>query len=154
MIYSSSITVPANTPATDPLRIPLKVTKGLVYRLEVEFPPGPWGLLYMAVFDGSFQVWPTTPGEFFHSDHYCVAFDDTYLKETAPYTFDIIAYNLDDTYQHKAQVRIGLVSEKVFMARFLPSLSYEFFKEMLIELQKSQEAEKQAQLENVFPWVR
>ena len=85
MIYSKFITTPANTLQSNPLRTSIKVTKGLVYKVEIMFPPGSLGLLRVAIFDGAYQAWPSTVGEWFRTDGETISYDDTYLKESAPF---------------------------------------------------------------------
>jgi len=138
VIYNANIATPANRAKTNLKRTVLNVTRGLVYRVEFSFPSGPAGLMGVAVFDGLFQLWPSTVGEFFASDGETIAFDDMYLKEAAPYQFDIYTYNTDDTYPHSVAVRIGLVSKEVFLARFMPTKSYDY----LADLMRKMEAER------------
>jgi hypothetical protein len=153
MIYAADIITPANTPLESPLCTRLKVTKGLIYRVEIDFPPGPCGFLYVAIFDGSYRCWPSTPGTWLHSDSLVIAFDDTYLKETQPYEFQIYTYSIDDTYEHWCQVRLGMVSKEIFMARFLPSLTYQEMLKAIEGLGKLQEEQKQAVIEQPFSWL-
>lgn len=157
MIYSANITTLKDTFQASPKKTTLKLTKGLVYKLEVDFPSGSAGLMGVAIFDGGLQVWPSNVGQWFTGDNTKLSFEDVYLKEAAPFLFTIWTYNEDDTYNHLVIVRIGLVSNKVFMARFLPHLSYEFFEDMLVRLQKEQveraEQQKQAITETPFPWI-
>jgi len=153
MIYSVDIVVPANRPPTNPAHHVLNVTKGLVYRFELEFPPGCAGLVHVAVFDGGHQVWPSSPEGTFHTDGYTINFDDTYLKETAPYQFDVFSYSTGTTHQHTPVLRIGFVSQEIFMARFLPTYTYKYFVKMLEELRLEQEARAQEAAMKPFGWI-
>lgn len=157
MIYLADITTPANTPKSSPLKTVLKVTKGLVYRIEIEFPPGPSGLLFVSVKDGGVAIWPTGSNEAFRGDDNQINFDDIYLKDQPPYKFDIYTYNLDDTYEHSVRLRIGMVSKEVFLARFIPSYGYDYLVAALDKLQadrdKLSEEKRQEVLGNPFPWV-
>ena len=127
MIYTANITTAANTARTSLKKTTIRVTKGLVYKVEFFYPAGSSGLLGLAVFDGLYQVWPSSVGEFFISDDETIRFDDLYLKESAPYEFQCYTFNVDDTYDHLVGVRIGLVSSEVFMARFMPTRDRQFF---------------------------
>lgn len=138
-------------------RTPLLVTKGLVYKVELYFPRGSAGLLGVAIFDGFFSVWPSNAGEFFTGDDELISFDDLYLKEAAPFQLDIYTYNYDDTYPHSVDVRVGLVSKEAYQARFLPSIAWGDFAEMMSRL-LAEQAEKQAvQKEKIaegdFKWL-
>ena len=107
--------------------------------------------------DGGFQVWPSPLGSWFTGDSIVIGFDDVYLKESAPYQFNIFTYNDDDTYEHLIHVRIGLVTNEIFMARFLPSMAYKDFAEALLQIQAEQTVivAEQAQgiINNPFPWL-
>jgi hypothetical protein len=157
MIYQASITTLKNTASTSPKETILKVTKGLVYKIEVFYPLGSSGLLGCSVWDGSFQVWPTTLGTWFIGDGNIIAFDEVYLKEEEPFEFRIYTYNEDDTYNHYLSVRLGLVSKEIFMARFLPHLSYKYMMDVINQLAQQQAEQQQQQAEELlaapFSWL-
>jgi len=152
MIYALDVTTPANTPSSSPKRTRMQVTKGLVYQVEIEFPPGPLGYCHVAILDGAYQVWPSNPDADFHGDNGMIVFPDTYLKYAEPYEFIVETWNEDDTYQHTIHVRIGMVSEEVFMARFLPTMTYDKMLEALEAVREKQEAEREAIIAKPLPW--
>lgn len=130
MIYIANITTVKNTAQSSLKKTTIRVTKGLVFKVEFFFPPGSAGLMGLAVFDGLYQVWPSSVGEFFLSDGETISFEDLYLKESGPFEFQCYTYNIDDTHDHLVGVRIGLVSSEVFMARFLPTRDRNYFKRL------------------------
>lgn len=153
MIYTADIVTSSGQTIEDPLVTRIKVTKGLVYRVEIEFPPGAAGLHHVVVFDGGHQVWPTTSGVTFHGGWSLIGFDDTYLKLAAPFEFTAYSWNLDDTYDHLIQVRIGMVSDEIFMARYLPTYAYEHFLK-LIEIQRVEQEQRRLEIgDTPFPWL-
>lgn len=127
MIYTANITTVKNTAQTSLKQTRIRVTKGLVYKVEFYFPAGSAGLMGLAVFDGLYQVWPSSVGEFFIGDDLTIAFDDLYLKESEPFEFQCYTYNTDDSNDHLVIPRIGLVSSEVFMARFMPTRDRNYF---------------------------
>lgn len=157
MIYTANITTEKETEKTDLDKTVLHVTKGLVYKVEFYFPPGSAGLMGIAVLDGLYQVWPSNIGEFFTSDDETISFDDLYLKSAAPFQFDIYTYNTDTKHDHKCSVRIGLVSNEVYMARFLPNRTIEDFTRLLAQMEdeRADRARLQAlrRKETPFPWM-
>ena len=159
MIYSKDITTAASPAFTKvaPKVTELNITKGLIYRVDITFPQGSAGLLGVCIFDGGFQVWPSSIGEWFSGDGLGIRFEDIYLKNAAPFKFLIKTYNDDDTYEHLVNVRIGQVSKEIYMARFLPHLSYKFYTDMLKQLQveqsETQATQKQDILSNPFPFL-
>lgn len=138
MIYSASITTAKDTGVDELKKTIVKVTKGLVYKVEFFFPSGSAGLMGVAVFDGLYQVWPSNVGEFFVGEEQVIAFEDMYLMESAPYEFQCYTYNLDDTHGHFVAVRIGLVSSEVFLARFMPTKGHDY----LVKLRKKMMEER------------
>ena len=144
MIYSASITS-GKAGASDASRsVVLSVTKGLVYRLEVEFPAGCCGLLSCRIFDGSYQVWPSSRDDAFHADGAVIAFDDSYLKIAAPFEFRIETVNSDDTWPHTIQVRLGMASSEAFMSRYMPSIAWDKFNKVLAQAARDQEVIREA----------
>lgn len=145
MIYTANITT-LKSPATPPLKkTTIHVTEGLVYKVEFYFPSGSAGLLGVAVFDGLYQVWPSTVGEFFTGEDMVISFDDMFLMESAPFEFQCYTYNEDDTHEHFVSVRIGLVLKQVFQARYLPTSSADVFREVLAQMQVERELLAQRQ---------
>ena len=134
MIYVANINTEKNTAKSSPKVTYLKLTKGLIYRCSFQFPRGPSGLVGLAVFQGLFQMWPSSVGEYFIADDETINFDDLFIFEDAPYDLAIKTYNEDETYDHVVSVRIGLVSKEVFQARFLPLTSHEYLAELMLDL--------------------
>jgi len=157
VIYSIQTNTAANTSKANRQRTELRVTKGLVYKVEIDIPYGAQGLSAIAIYDGSFSVWPSTVGQFFRGNDIVISFDDLYLKETAPYHFDIYTWNTDTVYSHIIDVRLGMVSKEIYKARFLPTLSWKEFAQVLEETREKQLAEaklqKQQVLEKPFEWL-
>lgn len=157
MIYTANITTPKDTAKTALKTTRINVTKGLVYKVDFYFPSGSAGLMGVAVFDGLFQVWPSSVGEFFVGEDMVIPFDDMYLMESAPFEFQVYTYNEDDTYNHFLAVRIGLVSKELFLARFLPTKSDEYMLDLVTNMIAEQEARARMQREQleqtVFEWM-
>lgn len=112
----------------------------------------------IAVFDGLYQVWPSNVGEFFIGEDHVIDFDDMYLKGAAPYEFQCYTYNDDTEHEHFVSVRIGLVSNEVYMARFMPSKTFEYFNELLAQMSAERVAQAKQQLERIretpFGWMK
>jgi len=149
MIYTATITESANTAKVDATRTVLRVGKGLVWRIEAEFPPGCVGLAHLQLWDGGYQLFPSSPGESFASDSTVIAFDDLYLKQSAPFEFVAVTWNLDELYDHTMQIRVAMASNEAFMSRYMPSLSWDKFNESMRIAAEDQERIKQEQLEQL-----
>jgi hypothetical protein len=154
MIYTIAFTIPFSTSEAFPHHESLIVCRGLIYRVEFQFPPGCAGLAHVVMCDGGHQMYPSSLGQWFCTDSTVIGFDDTFLKLAAPYQFDLYGYNEDETYDHTVYVRVGMVDKEIFMARFLPSYGYAELVKVIEEQQKVQEAERAAVLTEPFPWLR
>ena len=152
MIYAIDITTPASTTKLSPQWTSLNMTKGLVYKVHIQFPKGSAGLLGVAMFRGGFQLWPSSRATYFIGDDNIIEFDDVYLIENDPTLLKIKTYNDDDTYEHQVLIRIGLVSANIFMARFLPSYAYKDYLNILKDLEEEQEKRRQEILKDPFPF--
>lgn len=153
MIYTANITIPKNTPATKPIDKRIKISLGLIYKVELQFPPGCGGLAHVVINDGGYQVWPSTPQTDFATDDYTISFEDTYLKTSDPSEMVVYGYNEDDTYQHIIQVRLGVADKNIFMARYLPTMSYDYFMEMMDQKALREEEKRKGILANPFPFL-
>ena len=157
MIYIANILTLKNTAKTELKKTTINVTSGLVFKVEFYFPAGSAGLMGVAVYDGLYQVWPSSVGEFFTGEDQLIAFDDMYLKESAPFELQCYSYNVDDTYDHFVSVRIGLVSADVFLARFMPSRKRVDLDKLRAEMLKAKSDRAALQLQNMpqtpFKWM-
>jgi hypothetical protein len=113
MFYDFALTVPRNTPESAPYILSAKLTRGIIHRVEIEFPRNCAGLVYVRILHLEHQLYPTNPGGAFRSDGYVVPIDDYYPLLTQPYGLKLIGWNLDDTWAHTPTVRIGVMSERV-----------------------------------------
>lgn len=153
MIFVENFLLSAKGTIDKPLQKKMIVCKGLIYRVEVFFPPGCAALAHISINDGGFRVWPSNPDSYFASDGSTIAFDDLYLKETEPYLFNLVGYNTDDTYDHTVTIRLGLVLKEAYQARFLPHKTWSYFEKMMERLELSQKEERERILAQSFAWT-
>ena len=143
MIYAASIrTSPGKSEATA-TRTPIKITKGLIWLIEVDFPAGCVGLVHVQLFDGKYQLLPASPGKTLAGQNQLLRYDDSYLKEAAPYELTLVTWNEDELWPHNIQVRIGVASSRLFMARYLPSVGW---KDFAMEMEKTRQEQKDMSL--------
>jgi hypothetical protein len=113
MFYDFAITIPANTPKASPVVTELKLTAGVIHRVEIQFPAGCMGLAHIAINDGLHQLLPTNPDGDFASDDYVIPIDEYYPMPGGDYILTARGWNMDDTYPHTLSVRIGILSGDV-----------------------------------------
>lgn len=120
MVYSFAIDTPANTPEANKKKTDIKLTLGVIHQIDFVFPPGCAGLAYLAVNNGLHQIWPTNPGEYFHTDGETISFKEFYELKNDPHILSVYSYNLDDTYDHVVVVRLGVLKKTEIQGVWLP----------------------------------
>ena len=115
MYYDFSFTIPANTAKASPEELEVKLTHGIVHRVEVGFPPGCAGLVSCVIKEGLHQHWPTNPDGAFNFDDYTISFNEFLEFTRKPYTLTLQGWSEDDTYDHTIEVRIGVLPIDVLM---------------------------------------
>ena len=108
MFYDLSLTIPPNTTKLAPLERDFLLCRGVINHLEIGFPPGCAGLAHLQIGRTGAQLWPTNPQGSFSTDGYNIVFDEAYELYFEPYQVGLTAWNLDDTYPHTLEVRIGI----------------------------------------------
>jgi len=113
MFYEFPLTVAVGKTRADPALQVIKLTQGLIHRLEVEFPDGCCGLIHVRVLWLDHQVWPTNPNEWFTSDGHVIIVDDYFELYGAPYLLKIEGWSEALSYPHTVTVRIGVLPKAV-----------------------------------------
>jgi len=150
MIYGTGITTAAGGSKATATRTTLRLTKGLIWLMEVDFPPGCVGLVHVQIFDGNYQLLPASPDKDLSGDGRLLRYDDLYLKEAAPFEVSIVTWNEDELWDHTIQIRVGLASTRLFMARYLPSIAWEDFGQAMEEAKAEQEVAKAEQIKEIL----
>lgn len=113
MIFSFSITTPANTAETAKLPTVLKIGYGIIHQIDIQFPMGPSGLLHLHINNALNQVWPYNTGEDFALDATTVRFREFIKSLEEPFQLTAYTWNEDDTYEHTVFIRIGILPPAV-----------------------------------------
>lgn len=109
MYFCWDITVEANTLAEDPLEQYLKITKGVITRVDVKFPAGCHGMVGIRFLRYEQQLIPLTSDEWITGDDETVP-TETYGNLTDyPYQLKLVACSPDTTYDHTITVRIQVL---------------------------------------------
>jgi len=124
MLYQRTLTVPANTPETEPVSATLKLAYGASTRREIEFPDGCHGLVHVRVNEHGWQVLPWSRDEWLASEGSVIVDDSVYPLETVPYVFTLIAYNEDTANSHAITLRVQVAEGAIAagLARFISAL--------------------------------
>lgn len=113
MLYVLALTVPANTAGTTPYEEELRLTDGVITRVEVEFPAGCAGLAHSYARMALHQVFPTNPDGNLASDDHVIVWNDYEDLDADPRTLTIGGWNLDDTYDHTITWRVELTDRAI-----------------------------------------
>jgi len=120
MVFNSRITTPANTAELTPLRTTLKCTQGLIYQVDVFFPPGSSGLMGVQIRNQNVSLYPRNRDEWFIGDNNFLSFPDVFELFIDSNIIEIFTYNVDTDYEHLVQISIGILSKEQYIARFIP----------------------------------
>lgn len=123
MVFSIRITTDANTSELLPLRTLLKCAQGVIYQVDVMFPPGSSGLMGVQIRNQNISLYPRNRGEWFIGDNYSLSFPDLFELYIDSNIIEILTYNLDTDYSHLCAVSIGIVAKGDFIEHFLPGRS-------------------------------
>ena len=113
MFYDFSFTILADTSASSPKVERVKLEYGILHLIEISFPAGCAGLVHLQIFDNGHQLFPTNPGGSFNTDDYTIRFNDHYPLLNPPYTLRLVGWNLDDTYDHTLEIRLGILPPEI-----------------------------------------
>lgn len=113
MYYDFAVLVETKHKVDSPKEEELLLTHGIIHRVEVEFPAGCRGQVYLQVLHREHQVWPTNPQGAFNGEGYTVPIDEHYKLTSEPYALKAVAWGVDCSYPHTITVRIGILPEKI-----------------------------------------
>lgn len=108
MLYYKEVTVPVNTPITEPYEFTLKVTIGMIDDILVFFPWGCAGLCYVRLIRSTWPIFPVTRNEWLRGNNIGFRFNPKYPISSDPPEIIIQAYNLDDTYVHHPIIGVSM----------------------------------------------
>lgn len=109
MLYSITMTIPANTPILTPTRATLKVSEGVIERVWVRWRWGSANLCGVRMMHQEFQYWPMTGSEWFPSSVHPFEFAESLDIVDEIGELVIEGYNLDDTYPHTVWVAFDII---------------------------------------------
>lgn len=126
--YEFKKTISANTAFGAASKTPLKLARGYVTHMEIEFPPGCQGLARCDILDGQDKQWPKNEGGYFASDDHVIQVRERYPLFTPPYKLTWRTWNTDSIYGHTLTLRIEITKPADL------ALTRQVFKEFLKDL--------------------
>ena len=113
MIFVYNISTPANTLVSNKQETILQIASGIVTRVEIQFPPGPAGLLHLHINGALHQLWPYNTGADFASHNVNISFNDFIPVVIPPHKLKAFTWNDDDTLAHLVIVRLVILPIRV-----------------------------------------
>jgi len=113
MVYEHDILVPANTPDSAPVKLDISLTRGVIHKYEVFFPPGCANLVKVSLNQAIHQVWPSNPDGKHKADGTTLSFREHFPIDTEPYLITVTASSPGSNYAHTITVRLALLSRRV-----------------------------------------
>lgn len=108
MMYSFSITIPANTPESAPTIQDIVLDVGIIHHVEIAFPDGCDGLVHAIIRKAIHHLWPSNTDEDISGNGALISFDEDYHLDETPYTLTVEAWNEDTAYPHTIEVRLAM----------------------------------------------
>ncbi|MBA7582459.1 hypothetical protein ES708_24387 [subsurface metagenome] len=113
MYYDFAVVVGTGNTVDNPKEEDLELTKGVIHRIEVEFPRGCRGYVHLELLHREHRVWPTNREGDFAGEGYTIPIDEHYKLTSEPYALKARAWGVDCGYPHTITVRIGVLPEAV-----------------------------------------
>jgi len=113
MFYAWDITIPAATPEASPVIQTLKLTKGVITRIDVKFPPGCHGLVKTRLFRYESQLIPLSGEEWLTGDGETVITESYYKLFETPAQLKFVGCAPLTAYDHTVTVRVSITPSEV-----------------------------------------
>lgn len=123
MIFTATIDTPYNTPKTTALVTSIVLSRGLIYRFEVDFPPGSAGLLHLYTTYQGTRLYPRDAEDDFYGNDRMISFEDLFFLDVEPFEIIVYTYNDDAVFDHSCQIRIGLADTDEAIRSYMPSFT-------------------------------
>jgi len=109
MRFTTTLTVPASTPAGSPVSVACPVTYGRLVQTTLQFPFGSAGLLHVWIDRWEHRLYPTSPDVTFVGNDDVFTLPDDYLIDEEPLELTVAGYNDDDTFPHAVIVHFDVL---------------------------------------------
>lgn len=119
MHYQTTISIPANTAATSPIRSTVQMSKGTISKVEIVFPPGCAGLVHLQILHKEHILYPSSPDESYVGDKDPIVWSEDFPLVENPYELIVIGWNYDTRYAHSPIVRFEMLSKDKSLADYL-----------------------------------
>ena len=113
MVFEYDFTIPAGTPASAPAKLELRLARGIIHQLNVSFPAGSRGMVYLTLNRALHQVFPTNPDGQLKGEFFPIAGAVYEELEEPPYKLEAHGWSPGTTYNHTVTIRLWLLPREV-----------------------------------------
>jgi len=113
VFYAWDIIIPAGTPESAPVERDLRVTRGVLTRVDIKFPAGCHGLVKVRLLRYGSQLVPLSRGEWVTGDGETIPTEGYYEMEDEPLALRFVGCSPRTYYPHKITVRVQLTPEEI-----------------------------------------
>ena len=129
MFFEFSITVPAATAETSRIKIPMKLTVGIIHFAEFDFPAGCNNQVFTRVKQGGVQIWPRNLSGTLSGNFFPIRFNEILEIKKGETNLTLESWAPITVFQHKIRLRIGLLQPgELFPEVNLADLIRSFFR--------------------------
>jgi len=117
--FTKQITIPADTKEANPKEEEILVEEPFVTTIEIDFPGGCCGMVYLRIYYGIKKYWPDNSGGFFSADDYTITFPVYKNLPSTRTTLKLVGWSPGTSYNHTLTVRINTLPESTASPRQL-----------------------------------
>lgn len=109
MLYSRQIKFTHGKTEAEATKTPIKVNKGVIYQVWVDFPPGCAGLVKLRVYHEGHPFLPVNKDNYLRGNAYVYKLPVYHEVRESPSILIVEGWNEDDTYDHTIQVVFSII---------------------------------------------
>lgn len=113
MIFAWDITISAGTSAASPKTQILKLSSGVIVKVEIKFASGCHGLVKVRLRHEESQLVPLSRDEWITGDDEAVSFPEFFELWTTPYQLKFLGCSPGTSYAHVVTVRVSVLPKSV-----------------------------------------
>ena len=113
MIFTYDIAIPKNTSAASPKTQILKLSKGVITKVEIKFARGCHGMVKVRLLHQEAHLVPLSRDEWVTGDNEAVSFPEYFELWTTPYQLKFVGCSPGTGYEHMVTVRISVLPKHV-----------------------------------------
>jgi len=126
-IYSKRFTVPALSSK----KFEIEVEGDVITYVRIRYPPGPTGLLRVAIHYGEKRIFPHEEDTWFYGDDEIIEWQEYYELPETPCVLKVVAVNDDDTYDHTFYLVLNVQKKEHMIASQIASKLVRMFRRLL-----------------------